>query len=186
MLRANKLYWRAFYVKWYSLVCIEKQHELVSIVGGRNLTYDALNCLDDHPENESHADVAACCHLSRHTCNRSLFPCGLSIDYRAYVISQHARSPIRTLRPTCTNQDVWVVITPKRPKANSIHTATRHAWTRTRPRNVVQKAVFSLIHFLASLIRLWPLCHFDWGDESRHKWGLFLVEETVSLHRHQL
>ncbi len=31
------------------------------------------------------------CHLCIHACNRSLFARGLSIDSRAYVISQHAR-----------------------------------------------------------------------------------------------
>ncbi len=105
------------------------------------------------------------CHLRLHACNRSLFARGLSIDSRAYVISQHARWPIRTPLPTCANQDAWVVITPKRSKANSIHTAAWHAWT----------AVFSLIHFPASFIRLWPSCHFDLGG-SRHGWGLFLEQ----------
>ncbi len=49
----------------------------------------------------------------------------LSIDSRAYVISQHARWPIRTPRITCANQDAWVVITPKWLKANYIPTAER-------------------------------------------------------------
>ncbi len=56
--------------------------------------------------------VAARCHLSLHACNRSLFSRGLSIDFRAYVISQQACWPIRTPRPICGNQDAWVVITP--------------------------------------------------------------------------
>ncbi len=107
--------------------------------------------------------VAASCHLPLHTSNRSLFVWGLSIDSLAYVTSQHARWPIRTPRPTCANQDAWAVITPRWPKANSIHTATRHAWTRTPARNTAQKAVFSLIHCPASFIRLWPSCHFDLG-----------------------
>ncbi len=94
-----------------------------------------------------------------------------SIGSRSYVISQHAHWPIRAPLPTCANQDAWVVITPKRPKANSIHTATRHAWARAPTRNTIQRAVFSLIHFPASFIRLWS---------SRHGWGLFL-EQTEFL-----
>ncbi len=107
------------------------------------------------------AIVAGSCHLFLHACNRSLFARGLLIDSRAYVISQHVRWPIRTPRPTCVNQDTWVVITPKRPKVNSIHTAAWHAWTRTSPCIIVQKTVFCLIHFPASLTRLKPSCHFD-------------------------
>ncbi len=75
--------------------------------------------------------VAASCHLSLHAFNRSLFARGLSINSRAYVISQRARWPIRTPLPTCANQDAWVVITPRRSKANFIGTAVWHAWTRT-------------------------------------------------------
>ncbi len=45
------------------------------------------------------------CHLSLHACNRSLFERGLSIDSRAYVISQHVCWPIRAPLPTCANQD---------------------------------------------------------------------------------
>ncbi len=103
--------------------------------------------------------VAVSCHLSLHACNRSLFASGLSIDSCVYVISQHARWPIRTPRPTCANQDAWVVITPRRPKASSIHTA----WTQTPFRNIVQRALFYLIHFPASVTRLWTSCHFDFG-----------------------
>ncbi len=95
---------------------------------------------------------------------------GLSIDSRAYVISQLARRPIRTPRPTCANQNAWVAITPKRPKANSIHTAAWHNWTRMPARNIIQKTVFSLIHLPASFICLWPSCYFDLG-RSRHGWG---------------
>ncbi len=137
------------------------------------------------------AHGAARCHLSLHACNRSLFARGPSIDSRAYVISQHVRWPIRTPPPTCVNQDAWVVITTKRLKANSIHTATRHAWTRTLARNTVQKAVFSLIHFPASFIRLWPSCHFE-GVEggSRQDWGLFLeqtefLKTTLEINKYQ-
>ncbi len=99
------------------------------------------------------------CHLCLHACNRSVFARGLSIDFRAYVISQHVHWPIRAPLPTCANQDAWVVITP-----NSIHTPAWHDRTRTPPLHVVQKAVFSLIHFPASFICLWPSCHFNLGD----------------------
>ncbi len=47
-----------------------------------------------------------------------------------------------------------------------------------KPRNIVQKAVFSLMHFPASFICLWPSCHFDLGG-LRHGCGL-LVDETGS------
>ncbi len=67
------------------------------------------------------------CRLCLHACNRSLFARGLLIDSHAYVISQHVHWPIRTPLPTCANQDAWVVITPKLPKANSRHTAAWHS-----------------------------------------------------------
>ncbi len=123
--------------------------------------------------------VAANCHLCLHACNRSLFALALSIDSRAYVTSQHVRWPIRVPLPICANQDAWVVIMTKWPKANYIHTATRNAWTRTPPRNFVHKAVLYRIHFPASFTGIWPSCHFDLGG-SRHGWGLFL-EQTEHL-----
>ncbi len=111
--------------------------------------------------------VATSCHLCLHACDRSLFARGLSIDSRAYVISQHACWPIRAPRPTCANLDVWVAITPKRPRVNSSHTATRHAWTGTQLR---YEGCISLIHFPASFIWLRASCHFDLGG-SGHGWG---------------
>ncbi len=108
----------------------------------------------------SRGTVAASCHFSLYACSRSLFASGLSIDSRAYVISQHAHWPIRTRCPTCPNQDAWVAITPKRPKANSIHTAVWHVWTRTLHRNTIQKTVFSLMYFPDSFILFWPSCYF--------------------------
>ncbi len=57
------------------------------------------------------------CHLCLNACNRSLFARGLSIDFPAYVISHHVRWPIRAP----------LLITPKRPKANSNHTTAWHA-----------------------------------------------------------
>ncbi len=63
--------------------------------------------------------VSASCHLPLHARNRSL------LARASRVISQHVRWPTRTPRPTCANQDAGVVITPKRPEANSIHIA---AW----------------------------------------------------------
>ncbi len=115
------------------------------------------------------------CQLCLYARNRALFARRLSIDSRAYVISQHARWPIRTPSPTCANKDAWVAITPKRPNAISIHTSAWHAWTRTPPLNFVLEAVFSLIHFPASFIRLWPFVPF-WFGGSRHGWGLFLEQ----------
>ncbi len=51
-----------------------------------------------------YADEVSCsCHLCLHACNQSLFARGLSIDFPAYVISQHAHWPIRTPPPTCAN-----------------------------------------------------------------------------------
>ncbi len=47
-----------------------------------------------------HEPVAAGCHLSLRACNRSLFARGLSIDSRAYVISQHEHCvPPAPIRP---------------------------------------------------------------------------------------
>ncbi len=94
-----------------------------------------------------HWCVAASCHLSLRACNRSLFARGLSIDSRAYVIGLHPCWPIRAPLPTRANQDACLVITPKRSKANSTHTAAWHAWTRTPARNIVQKATLFLTHF---------------------------------------
>ncbi len=82
--------------------------------------------------------VAASCHLSLHACKRLFFACGVSTDARACVISQRARWPIRTPRPTCANQAAWVVIRPKQSKANSIHTSSWHAWSRTLARSTVR------------------------------------------------
>ncbi len=124
------------------------------------------------------AIVMCSCHLCLHACNRSLFARRLSIDSRVYVINQHVHWPIRAPLPTYANQDAWVVITPKRTKANSNHTAAWHAWTRTPPLNIVLKAVFSLIHCPASFIRLWQSCHSDLGG-SRHGWGLFLEQTCI-------
>ncbi len=95
------------------------------------------------------ASVAASCHLPLHVCNRSLFAHGLFIDYRAYVISQHERWPIRT---------------PEWSSANFIHTAAWHAGTRTPPRNAVQKAVFSLTHFPPHLSVFGHRAILIWGE----------------------
>ncbi len=57
-----------------------------------------------------------------------------------------------------------------RQKANSIHTAARHNWTRTPARNTAQQAVFSLIYFPASFIRLWHRAILIWGDRDI-SWG---------------
>ncbi len=127
------------------------------------------------------------CHLCLHACNLLLFARGLSIDSRAYVISQHVRWPIRAPLPTCANQDAWAVITPKRTKANSIHTATWHTWTRTPPLNFVLKAVFSLVHFPPSFICLWPLRRdyrsgvlIGTGGERRSDWPARVLANDVS------
>ncbi len=73
------------------------------------------------------------------------------------------RWPTRVPLPTRANQDAWVVITPKWLKVNSIHTAAWHAWTRTPSVYIVQKAVFTLIHFPVSFIRLLPSGDSDLG-----------------------
>ncbi len=53
---------------------------------------------------------------------------------------------IRMPRPTCASQDAWAAVTSKWPKANFIHTATCHAWTRTPCPNIAQEAVFFSNH----------------------------------------
>ncbi len=90
----------------------------------------------------------------------------------------NTRWPTRTLRSTWANQNACVVITLKRPKTNSIHTAAWHAWTRTPPLNIVQKAVFTLIHLPTSFICLCHRAILIWGIETWLK-GLFL-EQTRS------
>ncbi len=99
------------------------------------------------------------CHLCLYACNRSLLARGLSIDSRAYVISQHARWPVRAPLPTCANQDAWVVITPKRQR-QILFTQPRGTPTRS----IIKKVVFYLIQFPASFICLSPSCHSDLGD----------------------
>ncbi len=124
------------------------------------------------------------CHLRLHACDRSLFARGLSIDSRAYVISQHVRWPIRAPLPTCANQDAWVVITPKRPKANSIHTA---AYSRLNT-NAIPKYRSEGCIFLNTFSRLiYPSLTIVpfWFGGSRHGWGLFL-EQTEFLQRDTL
>ncbi len=72
-----------------------------------------------------------------------------NVDFKNYTIKysiefciEQAKSQAHAVKWTCPNQDAWAVITPKWPKVNSIDPATRHASTRTPPRNIVQKAVF--------------------------------------------
>ncbi len=113
--------------------------------------------------------VAASGHLSLQACKRSLFPRRLSIDSRAYVISQHAHWPIRTPRSTCANQDAWVVITPKRPRANS----TGHERQHVTPFRKQYNTIYILPPHLSALGHR---AIFDLGG-SRHGWGLF-VEQT--------
>ncbi len=67
--------------------------------------------------------------------------------------------------------------TPEWPKVNSAHTAARHAFMRTPPLNIADKAVFSEYNLLVSLIRLWPYL-----GGSRRGWRLF-VEQTDALHK---
>ncbi len=60
----------------------------------------------------------------------------------------------------------WVVITPRRPKANSIHAAAWHAWTRTSPLSIVQKPVCSLLHIPPHLSAFGHLAILVWGIET--------------------
>ncbi len=87
------------------------------------------------------------CHLCLNACNRSPFARGLSIDFPAYVISHHVRWPIRA--PP--------LITPKRPKANPIHTAAWHTWTRTPP-NTFSRLIYpslAIVPFWFGGIETW-------------------------------
>ncbi len=130
--------------------------------------------------------VAASCRLSLHACNRSLLARGTSIDSHAYVISLHARWPIRAPSLTCADQDAWAVITPKRPKANCSHTNARHAWTWTLLRNTVQGAVFFPNIFSRLINFSFVIVPFRFG-RSRHGWGLFLkllgTSNSGTLHK---
>ncbi len=87
----------------------------------------------------------------------------LPINIPEFICSCYVRAascftcwPIRTPRSNCANQDAWVVITSKRPNANSSHTAVWQAWTWTPPRKIVQNI---------RLIYSWPLWWFDFGGQ---------------------
>ncbi len=128
--------------------------------------------------------VVASCHSSLPACNRSLFAREPSIDSRASSLTNTCASQSqRRLPPAPIRMPEWSSRLSGQ-KANSIHTATWHDWTQTPPLNIVQKAVFSLMHFPASFICLWPSCHSDFGG-SRHGWGLFL-EQTEFLQWHSM
>ncbi len=64
-----------------------------------------------------------------------------------------------------------MVITPKRQKGE-FYSQSRVAQFIS---NTIKKAVFYLIHFPASFIRLWPSCHPDLRG-SRHGLGLFVEQ----------
>ncbi len=66
------------------------------------------------------------------------------------------------------------------PKANSWHTVAQHASTRTPPRNIVRKAIFSLTHFPASFICFWPSFPFDWGGGGRNMAGGWSLNKPAS------
>ncbi len=110
-------------------------------------------------------------------------PCTRAIDrsshavYRSILVLTSLAYTERCVQPA-------PIRTPERSSCLSdqrriLDVKTWHAWTRTPPRNIVWKAVFFLIHFPVSLIRLWPSCHSDFRG-SRHGWGLF-VGKTESL-----
>ncbi len=113
----------------------------------------------------THSNLPSLCRMHSSSLPVAARTCMCAIDRSSHADYQSilAYTPIRTQRLNSANQDARAVITLERPKANSRHSAARHAWTRRPARNIVQKTVFSLIHFLASFIRLWPTCHFDLG-----------------------
>ncbi len=71
----------------------------------------------------------------------------LMIDSRVSIISLHARWPIRTTPPTCTNQDTRVLIASKRSNVNSTYTAPWHNWPRPLPRKVYSEGCIFLNTF---------------------------------------
>ncbi len=79
--------------------------------------------------------------------------------------SLHARWPIRTPRPICTNQDAWLVITPKRPMGNS-------TGTTPRPEHRLEICIFRDT-FSRLIYPAWPSCHFDL-ERSSHGWRLLV------------
>ncbi len=101
------------------------------------------------------AFVEASCYL--------LAPCTRAID-RSSRANYRSILVLTSLANTCAYQDAWVVITPKRPKANSIRSAAWHAWTRTQPRNIVQKSVFSEYIFPSYLSAFGHRAILIWGD----------------------
>ncbi len=99
----------------------------------------------------------------------SIAPCTLTpIDWfsRDRAKSLHTFWPIRTPCPTCTNQGAWAVVTPKRPKANFKHAATRNAQTRTPQATPDTRLLLLNIYFSAPPLNCrWPLCLSDFGNE---------------------
>ncbi len=65
------------------------------------------------------------------------------------------------------NQDAWALVTPRRPRVTSTHTAARHNWTRTPSHNIAQKAVFFKYTFPS-----------NWSDFG-HRAILIWVMETL-------
>ncbi len=61
-------------------------------------------------------------------------------------------APIRMPRPRCANQDVWAVVTPKWPKANS-QTSALHSYTRT-PHATLRP----MLYLFVPINCLWPAC----------------------------
>ncbi len=67
-------------------------------------------------------------------------------------------------RVPLANQNASALVTPKRPMTTSAPTVTRHASTRTPSRNIVYKAVLSLIPFLPHLSAFDHRAILIWGD----------------------
>ncbi len=110
-------------------------------------------------------------HIS-HACYR---PHHARTQCRAYLslYKSTALWPIKSPRPTCASQGSWLLLTPKRPNVNSIHTAARDALTCTLSRKF-SNAFSCFINPPLAVVPSWFLGVF--GEQP----NLFRVHKTVS------
>ncbi len=105
---------------------------------------------------------------------------GLSIDFRAYVISLHARCQSEhRIPPVPIRTPEWSSRKAAKGKFNS-HSHFARLNTNATFYYRSKGCTFSLIHYLYSIIQLWSSCHADFRG-SRHGWGL-LLEHTYTQH----
>ncbi len=86
-------------------------------------------------------------------------PIVFKFSMSVHVLNTHIW-PIRSLRPTCANQNAWVFVTPWRSKCDFWNSITQPS----------SKGLKFTINFVVSLISFWLQRHFDVGL-SWNGWG---------------